>query len=290
MINKQTRRCGKWAAAAGLVLLSATVAVPAGAQTAETKTLRVAADPSIPPFAYKTPSGTIEGFNIELAQAVATQMGMKAELVPQDWSGIFAGLFAGHYDVIVAPVTATPERAESMAFTEGYIETAIAFLSSKSEPITSLADLKGKVVSLNNGSISDTWATKNAEQYGFTIQRYLNVPDSIQAVQTKRSQAALADLGAVAHIAKQQPSLALGHVVNIGGAFAFAVKPERTDLRNEVDRALECLKSKGKVAELYKKWFGKEPASDSPSVKPVSGYGVPGLKHYADTPHDPVCK
>lgn len=270
--------------AAGAIMTS-----PAASQSPENRTLRFAADLSFPPFAYRTPSGTPEGFNVDLANAVAAQMGAKAEIVAQDWSGIFAGLFAGHYDVIVAPVTATAERAESMAFTEGYIETAIAFLSQNDQVIDSPEELKGKVIALNNGSISDTWATRHADQYGFTIQRYLTVPDAVQAVMANRAAAALADLGSVAYIGSQQPNLTVGYVVNIGGAFALALKPDNIELRNEVDQALECLKANGKLPELYKKWFSKEPTDDSPSVKAFAGYGVPDLKHYDETAHEPAC-
>src|SRR5690606_11300346 len=84
---------------------------------AQAEVLKAAADPTIPPFAYRTVSGDVEGFNVDVGKAVAKQLGRDFELVVQEWSGIFAGVFTGHFDVIIAPMTITQERSKSMAFT-----------------------------------------------------------------------------------------------------------------------------------------------------------------------------
>ena len=55
-------------------------------------------------------------------------------------------------------------------------------------------DLKGKQLAVNRGTISDTWATQNAEKYGFEVQRYDTFPDSVQAVITRRAFTALNEI------------------------------------------------------------------------------------------------
>ncbi len=256
---------------------------------AQAEALKSAADPTIPPFAYRTVSGDVEGFNVDVGKAVAKQLGRDFELVVQEWSGIFAGLFAGHFDVIIAPVTITQERSKSMAFTEGYLETSLGFLTKADAELSDLAALKGKVVAVNNGAIADTWAQENAEKYGFEIQRYLNVPDTAQAVQSGRAFAALAETGTMAYLATKQPGLKVPQTINLGGAFAFAVKPENPDLRNRIDTAIECLKQDGTLAALHEKWFGFPPAADSPSVNIVPGYGPVGFENYEPTEHELAC-
>jgi polar amino acid transport system substrate-binding protein len=268
----------------------ALAAMPVGSAFAQNEgPLRAAADPTIPPFAFRTVSGDVQGFNIELGKAVAAKLGRDFELVVQEWSGIFAGLFAGHFDVIIAPVTITAERSKSMAFTEGYLETSLGFLTKESAELPNLEALKGKVVAVNNGAIADTWAQQNAEKYGFDIQRYLNVPDTAQAVQSGRAFAALAETGTMAYLASQQPGLKVPQTINMGGAFGFAVKPENAEFRNRVDAVIECLKKDGTLAGLYEKWFGFAPAADSPSVNVVAGYGPVGFENYDATEHEMKC-
>lgn len=274
-----------------LVVLAALAFVFVTEASAQVKgTLRVAADPTFPPFAYRTPQGKLEGFTIDLIDAVSKEMGVRYEFVNQDWSGIFAGLYAGHYDVIIAPTTITAQRAESMAFTEGYIETELGFATLKGKAFSTLEALRGQTLAVNNGSVSDTWATNNAEKHGFTVQRYLKVPDAVQAVQTRRAFAALAEFPSVAYIVKQLPVLAVPHRITLGGFFGYAVKPDRLALRNELDRALECVKRKRVLAGIYKKWFGAEPEASSVVVKPLGGYGHPGFKYYESTSQGLECK
>lgn len=267
----------------GLAALTATTV------SAQNPVLKGAADPTFPPFAYRTVSGEAEGFNIDLATAVAKQLGREFELVGQEWSGIFAGLFAGHFDLIIAPVTITEERSKSMIFTEGYLETSLAFLTKSDAEMPDFSAMKGKALAVNNGSISDTWAQEHQAEYGFEIQRYLNVPDTAQSVQSGRAFAALAETGAMAYLAKTQPSLKVQKIVNLGGAFAFALKPENVELRNQVDAAMECLKHDGTLAALYEKWFGLAPAADSPSVNIVPGYGPAKFEGYDATEHELSC-
>jgi polar amino acid transport system substrate-binding protein len=277
----ETLRKFALAAGLGLAALSAT--------TAGAEPLRAAADPTIPPFAYRTVSGEVEGFNIDLGKAVAAQMGRDFELVIQEWSGIFAGLFAEHFDVIVAPVTITAERSKNMAFTEGYLETSLGFLTKAGAEMPDLEALKGKTVAVNNGAIADTWAQENAAKYGFEIQRYLNVPDTAQSVQSGRAFAALAETGAMAYLAQKQPGLKVPQTISLGGAFAFAIKPENVELRNQVDAAIECLKQDGTLAKLHEKWFGFPPVAGSPSITIVPGYGAPNVEKYDATEHDLKC-
>src|SRR5690606_152857 len=79
-------------------------------------------------------TGGYEGYNVDLFTEIAKRMGRELEVVDQEWSGIFAGLNARKYDVIIAPTTITEERAQSMLFMEGYLDTDYQFLTRASAP------------------------------------------------------------------------------------------------------------------------------------------------------------
>src|SRR5690606_10665962 len=94
------------------------------------------------------------------------------------------GLNSRRYDFLVAPVTVTPERARSLLFTEGYLDTDYTFVGKKTTPaIENLEQLKGKRIAVNKGSNYEGWARDNAEKYGFTFDVYGSNADAVQAVQ-----------------------------------------------------------------------------------------------------------
>src|SRR3954453_7701214 len=113
-----------------------------GLASATAQDLRTAVDGTFPPPALPKPSGGIEGFNVDLAEAIGAKLGRKITVDAAQFSGLLPALQAGTYDFIIAPVTATKERADSVLFTEGYLNTDFQFLTKKEAPeITKLEDL-----------------------------------------------------------------------------------------------------------------------------------------------------
>src|SRR5207247_4076391 len=121
--------------------------------------LTAAIDDSFPPHAMPKLGGGIEGFNIDLLAAIGAQLGRKIELVPAEFSAIVPGLLAKRFDLSGAPVTATAERAKTLLFTEGYLDTDYQFVTRKgSKPVKQLADLQSLTLAVNKASTYETWA------------------------------------------------------------------------------------------------------------------------------------
>src|SRR6218665_1222139 len=165
-----------------LVCLGATAAL-AQAQAP----LRTAVDATFAPHAMARLGGGVQGFNVDLGEELAKRLGRKIEIEGAEFSGPVPGLTTRRYDFLVAPVTVTPERAKSLLFTEGYLDTDYTFLGNKSAPvIVKLEDLKGKTLAVNKGSNYEGWARDNAEKYGFKFDVYGGNADAVQAVQSGR--------------------------------------------------------------------------------------------------------
>lgn len=258
------------------------LALGAGAAQAQDKdTLKVAADVGFAPFAMEKPEGGYEGFAVDLANALADRLGYdEVEVIDTQWNAIFSGLYAGRYDFIVAPTNITEERAQKMLFTEGYMGTALGFLTRKGAEIPDLGALEGKAVAVNSGSISDTWATEHKDQYGFSIQRYGKNADAVQAVMTNRAFANIADLPVVGYVATKQPRVKVGYTVDTGNQFGLPFRQEDTAMRNKVDGLLEDMKRDGTLAELHKKWFGVLPEGGTAMTMISVGHGQPGMPGY----------
>jgi len=127
-------------------------------------------DATFAPHAMRKLDGTIEGFNVDMAMEIGKRLKRPVNIEGTQFSGLIPGLNAKKYDWIAAPTTVTPQRAEQMLFTEGYLDTDFQFLVKKSDAeINSLDDLKGKTISVNKGSAYETWAKENMGKAGRTV-------------------------------------------------------------------------------------------------------------------------
>jgi polar amino acid transport system substrate-binding protein len=197
---------------------------------------------------------------------------------------------AKKYDFVLAPTTATPERAKTMLFSEGYMETDYRFLQKKGDkPITSLEDLKGKTITVNKGSAYETWCRQNAEKYGFKFDVYGTNADAVQAVLSGRADANFAGHTVSMWAAKQNPMLVPTFTHKTGLVWAVAFRIDDQAGRAEVNNAIKCMKQDGTMAKLYQKWFGEAPAADSWARKIAPGHGVPELPGYDAGPYAPKC-
>jgi polar amino acid transport system substrate-binding protein len=269
------------------LLLAAFVIVASPLQAQDLKT---AIDGTFAPHAMPKMSGGIEGFNIDLNEAIAAKLKKKISIDAAQFSGLVPALQAGTYDFLIAPVTVTKERAESMLFTEGYLNTDFQFLLKKDAPdFTKLEDLKDKVISVNKGSAYDSWARELAPKYGFTVESFGTQTDAVQAVMAGRAYANVAGNTNIAWAVKGNPQLKLGYLHSTGLVWAIALRKDSTALRDTLDETLECLKADGTITKLHQKWFGTMPAAGSAAVTPFAGHGVPGFTGYDATPHEAKC-
>ena len=253
------------------------------------KPLVVGSDFGIAPWMVRGTGGP-EGFGVDMVNEIAKRLGRPGvEIVDVNFSGLFAALFAKRMEFTVNPLNITAERAERMLYTEPFFATGNGFLVRAAEEMKGLEDLKGKAIAVNRGTISDTWATANAERLGFEVQRYDTFPDSVQAVITRRAYAALNEIPTAVYAASQNRAMKVGFKDFTGRNFGFAFRPESREYRNKVEEVIECMKLDGTLVKLHEKWYGSAPDAMSSLTAVYFGYGPPGLKGYEPTAHKPSC-
>jgi ABC-type amino acid transport substrate-binding protein len=273
------KRCSTLLAVCAALSLSA--AAPAPAQTP----IRTGIDATFAPHAMPKLGGGLEGFNIDLANELARRMGRPIQIDGTEFSALIPGLNAKKYDFLIAPTTVTPERAKTLLFTEGYMETDYMFLQKKSDkPIASLDDLKGKKVAVNKGSAYESWVRQNADKYGFTFDVYGTNADAVQAVLSGRADTNMAGHTVVMWAAKQNAQVVPTYTYKTGLVWAMPFRIDDKAGRDQVSMVLKCMKKDGTVARLYEKWFGLKPAADSWVYRIAPGHGVPDLPGYDPGP------
>lgn len=271
--------------------LAAGIALVAG-EPASAQKIVTGVDGTFAPHAMPKLGGGIEGFNVDMANEIGKRLGRPIEVVAQEFSGLVPGLLAKRFDFLAAPTTVTEERARSLLFTEGYLNTDFQFLSRRNQPeIKALEDLRGKKVSVNRGSAYESWAQANASRYGFTYDVYGSNPEAVQAVLAGRADTNLAGNTVAAWAVKQNAQqLRLGYKITTGLVWAIPFRPDDKVGRDRVSMVVKCMKQDGTFARLHKKWFGYDPAPDSVTMNIAAGHGVAGMPGYDETPVAIVCR
>ncbi|MGD0473031.1 MAG: cystine ABC transporter substrate-binding protein [Candidatus Velthaea sp.] len=222
-------------------------------------TLRIALEGTFPPFNFQDSSGNLSGFEIDLGNALAKQLGVKAEFLPTKWDGILAGLDSGRYDIVLNQVTITPERQAKYDFSAPYTVSGIQILVKKADAdrIKTADDLAGKAVGVGLGTNYETWLRKNVPTAN--VKTYDDDPTKFADLRTGRLDAVLADRLVAANRIKQFG----GDVVPAGDPLAkelqgIAVRKDHPDLRAALDKALLALHSDGSFVAISDKWFGSD--------------------------------
>ena len=134
----------------------------AQAQQKEWKEVRIGTEGAYPPWNNLNTKGELEGFEIDYGNALCEKMKVKCTFVAQDWDGIIPALLAGKYDVIMAGMNATDERAKKVDFTTVYSRTPISMIAGKSVTSTDIspAALKGKSIGAQGSTIHANYLEK----------------------------------------------------------------------------------------------------------------------------------
>src|ERR1044072_5238403 len=213
--------------------------------------LKTVVDGTFAPHAMPKMGGGYEGFNIDLANEIAKRLKRPSVVEAVQVAGIVPGLQAGTYDYVAAPTTVTKERADNMLFTEGYLNTDFQFLIKKGAPkVEKLEDLKGKIVSVNKGSAYDSWARDLEAKIGWKVESFGTQSDAGQAVLAGRADANVAGNTVIAWAAKNNPQLELSYLHSTGLVWAAPLRKDSTELRKQLDMAVECMKLDHTIAKM----------------------------------------
>ncbi|RAI57856.1 transporter substrate-binding domain-containing protein [Roseicella frigidaeris] len=277
--------------ALGLAGTAGAQTITVGARESGQPPLRCGVDGTYAPHAFPSLQGGLQGFQIDLFDAVGKKLNRPVEITGASFSGLIPAMNAGRYDFLCAPTTVTPERAANLLFTEGYLWTELQFgIKRGTAPIKAEEDLRGKTISVNKGTPYEQWVRNNAERLGLTLLAFDSQADAVQAVLQGRAYANLAGNTVVKYSATRTPQYVADFVLP-GTRFHWGT-PFRQDsaaMRNQVERVIECLKQEGTVAALSKTWFGAEPKPDDAERVVFPGFGVPGMPGYEETPHAVAC-
>ena len=226
--------------------------------------ITVGTEGAYPPFNYIDESGDLQGFDVDIANALCEEIGADCTFKTQDWAGIIPGLLAKKYDAIIASMSITEERAKKVDFTEKYYQSPARFIGPKGMDVEISEDgLEGMTVGVQRATVSEnflrgefedavdvsTYDTQEEATLDLTSGRVdLVVADAIKLAQGFLSSDAGADYEF------KGPSFAQEEY--FGKGIGIVVRPGEDTLRQCFNTAIDNIREDGTYDAISQDHFG----------------------------------
>ncbi len=221
----------------------------------------VGLDDSFPPMGFRDEDGNLTGFDVELAQAVAEHIGVKATLQAIDWKAKELELDSGNIDMIWNGYTITPERQEAVLMSNPYMENKQVIVVPADSAIKTLADLAGKKVAVQDGSSAQEAIASN-EELAASIAEQIDFKDNVTAlmdVSSGQTDALAVDLVvANYYLAKDPGKYVILEETLAPEQYGIGFRKADQALHDAIMMALSAMKEDGTAAEVSTKWFGQD--------------------------------
>lgn len=218
-----------------------------------------------PPMEYFDEDGaTPIGFDIELAQALADEMGLELEIVDTAWDGIFAGVDTDKYDVIMSCVSWTEERNENYLLSKTYVANAPVLVVPNDSEITDIADLEGKSVAVQMETTADYIIQDYvAEGLSTDLRQYEKVINAFDEIKAGRVDAVCTDsVVASYYLGDESSNYKTVWQAPEKEPICMCFKKGNDALKEEMEAALDTLRENGTLSEIAIKYFGSDITAD----------------------------
>ena len=248
------------------VVIAAAIALTSASFAADK--LRIGIEGEYPPFSAVNAQGELYGFDVDIAKALCAQMQRDCELVQTAWDGLIPALNSKKIDAIIASMSATEERKQSVDFTHKYYANAGRFVLTESAAQAIGADnwrdtLKGKTLGVQRATIHDRYASEAAKDVFATIRRY-NTQDEVNLdLVAGRIDVTLADQAALATGFLQTDDgegyAFAAPVINdaafYGEGVSIAIRKGDDALRDAFNEAISAIRDNGEYAKINSQYF-----------------------------------
>ena len=223
-------------------------------------TLIIGLDDTFAPMGFRDKKDKLVGLDIDLANAVAKELGVKVKFQPIDWEAKEAELKSKKIDCIWNGMSATPEREKSMSLSKRYLKNRILVMSlKKNVNVKSDADLKNYKMGTQAGSAALEAIKKNKkyDEFKGNIKEYDTYDRAIMDMKAGRNEVlAIDEVFAIYNSAKKEKLYASDF--NFGADYyAVGFRKDDKKLTEAFNKALKATIDSGKAAKISKKWFGK---------------------------------
>lgn len=220
-------------------------------------TLTVGSDIPFPPFEFgRAPD--YKGFDIDIVREIAKDMGLKLKIQDTGFDTIFTDVAQGKFDMVASASTITPERQQTVNFSDPYYEAEQALLVPPDSDISTVEDLSGKIVGAQDGTTGEAYA--NDETDASEVRGFPNGPAAIDAVKAGQVDATIIDQPVAQDaLDKGQTGFDIATLIPTGELYGFAFAKKNTALLDKVNEIVQKMKEDGRLDAVYQKYFKTKP-------------------------------
>ncbi len=223
-----------------------------------TQYLKVACDPTFIPFEIQKANGNLEGFDIDLMNAIASVAGFTVQFESLPFDGMVSSLQAKRIDAAISGITITSERLKTISFSRPYLKAGLAIaVREDTQDIKDFNSLQGKKIAVQIGTPGADLAKTipNAK-----ISTFNSGPEFFQDLLNGNADAVLCDAFATLYIMKIGNLKGIKLVGNpVTEEYYGIATPKDSPYLDVINKSLATLFSNGTYKKIYQKWFDSEP-------------------------------
>ncbi len=216
--------------------------------------LRVALDPSFPPFDTLDAAGQVAGFDVDLARELARRLGVPVSFTAIAFDGLADAVMAGKVDAVISAFPLDERLTEDVRYSQPYFEAGLVMVTRADRALTSPDELADAPVAVEWGGQGDAWAREQKLPH---ILRTETPDEALNAVLAGRAEAAIVDAVTAAMFAK--PGLAPHAPPLISDPYVIVLPKQAPKLADAVDEALAEIMADGTWRKLAEKYFPHPP-------------------------------
>ncbi|MBZ6066385.1 transporter substrate-binding domain-containing protein [Aeromonas schubertii] len=234
-----------------------------GAVQATEPVLRIATDGTFPPYSMVKPDGSLAGFDVDIANALCSEMKAKCKIVQYDFDGMIPALKARKFDAIVASMAITEERKKAVAFSDKYEGGYSSFMGPKGTTLSGEPDaMKGQKIGVQMGSIQENYARDIYGKAGASVVTYGSPEQAWLDLQAGRLNAIVVEIGVGVEFKKREGAAGfdffgprMDDPDYFGVGSGIAVRHQDEALLARINGALKTILANGTYKQINDKYF-----------------------------------
>lgn len=240
-------------------------------------TLIVATNCEFEPFEYLDDNGNPVGIDMDIAAAIANELGLKLQIKDMAFDSVVGSVASGACDIAIAGLTVTEERKQSVNFTQTYFSSSQVVIAKNGDAIldVTVSDpenedevaaaiaqiesmLNGKRVGVQNGTTGYSYVSGDSDDYegvaGATAVGFPSGALAVQAMLNGNVDYVIIDMVPASKLAAANQGVSVSEVVLTGEDYAFGIAKNNSDLLNKVNAALDKLIKNGTIEQIFQKY------------------------------------
>ncbi len=214
-------------------------------------TITFGTNPEFPPFEFVTSNGVLgefDGIDMAIAQRIGADNGMEVKMESMEFDSLLVALQNGQIDAVIAGMTATDERRETVDFSTPYYMATQVMIVKEDSDIATAADMEDKRICVIQGYTGEVCV----QEMGYTYEAFKKGTEAIMELVNGKCDVVVLDSATAQKYVSDNEGL---KIVEDASAFeseeyAIAVQKDNTELLNKINASIEKMIADGTINEL----------------------------------------